>query len=178
MANVLPLDAQKRVARAYRARFVMALSAAIAALAVLLALSLVPSYLALSLAAPPVPAIAPGAMPDNDPRVIARAQALVAQFTPILSSTTSPSAIIATATAARPSGVLVHHVVYSAPISGKNAELLIVGTAQRERVAAYRDALSANPLFTNVTVPVSSLVGTGSGDFSITVGVTGIADTF
>ncbi len=177
MANVLPLNAQKRVARAYRARFVIAASAAITALALLLALALLPSYLALSLAAAPVPVVS-GERPVNDPRVVSRAQTLVAQFTPILSSTTSPSALIAAATLLRPSGVLVHHVVYTAPTSGNSAELLLVGTAPRDKVAAYRDALSTDPRFANVSVPVSALVGTISGDFSITLSVRGIAGTF
>ncbi len=177
MANVLPLDAQKKIASEYRARFVIATAIAIAATALLLALALVPSYLAISLAAPPI-RDAVSAEHAQNPQVVARTQMLITQFMPTLAATTSPRALISAAIADRPSGVTLDHFVYSAPRTGKSAEMLITGVAARDKIAAYRDALEADPLFATVSVPVSALVGGGSGDFSATLTIPSITATF
>lgn len=177
MANVLPLDAQKKIASEYRARFVIAAAVAIAALGLLLALALVPSYLAISLAAPPIREAVSSERASN-PQVVARTQMLITQLTPALLATTSPRALIDAAIADRPGGVTLDHFVYTAPRTGKSAEMLIAGAASREKIAAYRDALEADPLFTTVSVPVSALVGGGNGDFSITLAMPSITTAF
>ncbi len=177
MANILPLEAQKRVARMYRTRFVIAASIAIAGLSLLLALALIPSYLALSLAAPPIREAASGDRAMN-PQIIARTQALVAKFGPALAATTSPTSLITEAINERPSGIALNHISYTAPQAGTEAQLQLVGTASRDKIAAYRDALESRPAFSNVSVPVSALVGSGSGDFSATLEIPGISKDF
>ncbi len=177
MANVLPPDALKKISGIYRARFVFVSAVAVGALTALFVLALVPSFIVLSTAVPPAHSVAAeGAAPDS--RAAARAQALVGQFTPALSSTTSPAAIFAAAIGARPSGVTINHLAFTVAQAGRGAELLLAGKAPREKIGEYRDALSAHPLFASVTVPVSSLVGTESGDFSMTIRVRVASSTF
>lgn len=178
MANVLPLEAQKKIARVHRARFVLALSFGIGVLALMLALALVPSYLALSLAAPPDRESSKNRVAAADARTMAEAQALVSQLHAALSATSSPSNIVAAAVSVRPEGVRIVHVTYTSPQGEKPAALQIVGNASREKIAAYRDALVANKKFVNVAVPVAALVGNSSGDFSITLAVRDIQRAF
>jgi hypothetical protein len=167
MANILPLDAQKQVAAMRRSRLLIVLSIAICALALLMALALVPSYLALRSAVPSAADRAREAREITDPQALARAQQLVERLSVVLVASTSPTALIAAALLDRPSGTSVNHIHYGAAGTEKPAEMILTGSATRDRIAAYRDALSRNPLFTGVSVPVSALVG-ASGDFSVT----------
>lgn len=178
MANVLPLGSQKQVARAYGARLMLALALAITTLALVLALSLVPSYLALSLATTPERESSANRVAAADARMMADAQAVIAQLHTALSSTSSPSRVVALATTARPEGVRVDRMTYTAPHGDKPAAIQIVGNASREKIAAYRDALVANPSFANVAVPVAALIGNPSGDFSITLTVRDMRSAF
>lgn len=178
MANVLPLDSQKKVARIQRARLVLALSLAILTLAIILALALVPSYLALSLATTPDRESATNRVVAEDARTMAHAQTMVSQLHSALSATSSPHSVVALLTAARPLGVRIERVTYTARAGDKLAAFQIVGNASRERIAAYRDALVANPQFVNVAVPVAALIGNSSGDFSITLSVRDMQSAF
>jgi hypothetical protein len=96
-----------------------------------------------------------------------RAQLLLTQLHPLLSATTSPSGAVAFALASRPSGVTIERISYT---SGDEGSLIIVGTAlARELIEAFRAALSADPHFSDVSVPVGDLIGVGGGHFSITL---------
>ena len=170
MANVLPLDAQKRVWRLYRARFMVALSILIFALAVILGLSLIPSYLALSLATSPTRDVPETARAQPaDAAAIARAQALIGQFSPSLTSTSSPTALLRKAIEARPAGLTLNHLSYQAGQQSATGEIILVGHAPREKIAAYRNALTSAKTFSSVSLPVAALVGSDNGRFSITL---------
>lgn len=171
MANVLPIAYQKKVAHVQIARLVLVLSGAIFAITVILALALMPSYLALTLATTAEPDSSANRVVAEDARTMAHTQALVSQLHAALSVTSSPRGVVALAIEARPLGVRVDRVMYSAPEGDKLATLQIVGNASREHIAAYRDALVANPQFSNVVVPVAALIGNASGNFSITLTV-------
>jgi len=136
----------------------------------LIALALAPSYLAISLAAPDQPAAQPDAKGAPDDAIsIARSQMLVTQLAPLLAGSSSPSTIIMRALGERPSGVAITHISYKAADQSSTGEIQLVGTASRERVAAYRDALTADHTFNSVSVPVGALVGADGGHFSITI---------
>lgn len=167
MANVLPNGAQKKVWRLYRGRFVIMFSLFSLALSLLALLSLVPSYLALSIAAPPSSDITPGkgsAVPDAA-SAVARAQTLLRTLSPVLDSTSSPSMIIAQVLESRPKTLVVTRVTYD--VSKK--ELSLVGSGNRSVISTYRDALTKDPRFATVSVPVSALVGSDGGTFSMTI---------
>lgn len=155
----------------YRARIVTVFSFALIALAVLFILALIPSYLA-------VQAVAPRELTDGlsprkveDVQAVGRAQAIIAQLLPALRSTSSPSVFIDAALAARPPGVVLNHITYAPSGNAGGSVLVVHGLAMRDKVAAYREALSKNSLFTTATVPVSALLGTGAAQFSITLGI-------
>jgi len=153
----------------YRARFVIVFSIVLATLALLATLLIVPSYFALRLASPPPVDIniTKRAGAPDDAVAIARAQAIVRALSPLLNSTSSPSSSIALALATRPAGVVVQNISYA----GDTFELTLTGTAARGAVNAYRDSLTADTHFRSVSVPVSALVGTEGGRFSITLGI-------
>ena len=167
MANVLPLDAQKKLWRMYRARFIIAFSILMCGLAVLCGLLMIPSYFALRIAAVPVSseAVMRAESAAEDTMAVARAQALVRILQPLLSATSSPAHIITSVLYERPKGVLVRHVTYT----GGQGQLLISGSAARDAINVYRDTLLKHPSFTSVSIPVAALVGNEGGNFSITL---------
>ena len=167
MANVLPLTAQKKLWRMYRARFVLVFAILLFILALLAALLIVPSYLALRIAVPPAANVsaAKHAGEAADAVAIGRAQAVVRMVSPVLTASTSPTSVINSALSGRPRGVVVEHVTY---VSDSN-QLTLSGTASRDAINTYRDVLQKNAYFTSVSVPVSALVGIEGGRFSITL---------
>lgn len=167
MSNLLPLQEQKRVWAVYRSRFIIMLSLILFALALLAALTLTPSYLALEIAAPPqADETTTHAVGTSDPVGLARAQTIVRTLSPVLTATSSPTSLIESVLSVKPAGVTITQVTYST-LSG--SQLTLSGSGAREKVSAYRDALSKDPLFTSVSIPVSALVGSGEGRFSLTI---------
>lgn len=153
----------------YRARFIIVFSILLAILALLAGLLIVPSYLALRIAAPPqqsTPVAGTGGT-TGDAVAIARTQAIVNALTPLLAATTSPSSAIAAALSGRPKGVVIGHITYSAD----TGLLTLSGVAPRDAVNEYRDVLTADMRFSSVSVPVSALVGAEDGRFSVTLTV-------
>lgn len=167
MTNLLPLKRQKAVWAMYRARFLIAASIVLLVFAAIAALALIPSYLALELAAPPAPQTTsqPKGSP-GDTAAIARAQAIVRAAVPLVIAATSSSRVIDEALSLKPAGVSITHVTLA---SGAPGQLALAGTATRDALNAYRNALSADPFFTGVSVPVNALVGSDNGQFSITL---------
>lgn len=165
MVNILPQQNQKKLWRALRARFIIVFSVLLIILALGGYLALVPGYLALQFAAPPTPepTVATAASVDAAAS-IGRAQAIVTTLAPLVSATSTPSALILEALAAKPSGISVEHINYDAP----DGTILLSGTGGRTAINAYRDLAAKNPLFSEVSVPVSALVGE-SGQFSMTI---------
>lgn len=150
----------------YRARFLIATSLVFLALSGLAALALVPSFLALELAAPPVADAGAhsGTNTPSDIATISRTQALAAALGTVFSATSSPSRVIIAALSARPPSVTVQHITYVA----SPAQITFNGSASRDSISAYRDALTKNSIFTSVSIPVDSLIGT-SNNFTMTL---------
>lgn len=166
MANVLPIAAQKRVWRMYRARFIIVGSFVLLGLSAIGGVALLPSYLALEIAAPAPVATSAPRNDTVDPVAIARTQALLLQIGPVVSATSSPSTTITAALAARPAGLVVDSIGYTSEVPAK---IVLGGTANRDQINAYRNALLATGRFSGVSVPVGALVGAEGGRFSITL---------
>lgn len=173
MANVLPPAQQKQIVRMYLARLLLALACALLFLASIFQVALVPSYLALAFASPPIPHIPQGGTAAGDPLAVVRAQTLLNTIAPVVNASSSPSMIAAAALSDMPAGVTIQHVSVSSGTDASAATAMIVGAATRENVEAYRSALTKDPLFSSVTVPVSALVGSDAGHFTITLGIAG-----
>ena len=153
----------------YRARFLLAGSLIGLCAAILSALALLPSYLALhSGGESTVPAETIERSADQaDRSAIIRTQQLVSKLAPLVSASTTPTQTISRALAARPSDIGVDHIVYTA---GAPGTLIIGGTARaREAVSAYRQALMGDSLWKSVMVPVGDLAGAPGARFSVTL---------
>lgn len=167
MTNILPVDTQKKVWRMYRSRFVIAIALVSLILSAIATLALVPGYLVMLIAAPPVNevSIPQDAVVVDDTAALSKAQGLVQALLPIVNSTTSPSEIITSTLINKPRGITIEHVSY---VSGKSAQLTIVGSGNRDSISEYRDVLSKNSYFTNVSVPVGAFVSQ-DGRFTISL---------
>ncbi len=169
MSNVLPEEAKEAVWRMYRARFLIAGSLVMLAVALLAALSLFPSYVILQTEQGGVAAEAGSgtATAQADRIAVAHAQGLLTTLTPILSATTTPTAAIADALAARPIGISIDHITMT---TGATGSMIVSGTAATiEAINRYQNALRADKRFTGISVPVGELAGTAGGHFSITL---------
>lgn len=163
MTNVLPQDARRELWRSYRARFILGGSAIALIAALIAALALLPSYLALNateIAASEPFSQAAGDVKDRED--IAKAQSLLLALSHL--ATTSPSRTVAEALALRPAKIVVDHITYG------EGSIVLAGTAgSREAINAYKNALAAETRFASVSVPVGDLTVSQSGRFSITL---------
>lgn len=149
----------------YRSRLVLVTSLLFLGLAAA-ALTLFPSYVALQLAAPAASAANAAAEEDrSDAFALERSQFLIRDLKPVLMSTTSAMSAVEAALDAKPAGVRITRVIY---MSGEDeGRITFVGTASRDQVSAYKDALTESGLYSSVSVPVGALVGSEGGGFSI-----------
>ena len=166
MSNVLPRSAQNRIWKTYRARFIVTASVFLLLGSLVGGLSLLPGYLTLYSGAAGT-AEAGTREKSADRTELVAAQSLVVALAPVLAATSSPAEIIGVALAARPARVTVDHVSYTA---GPIGTLMLVGSAgNRNQIEAYRQALTDNPHFDSVALPVNNLLGAEGGKFSITL---------
>lgn len=173
MANVLPREAQKKVSRSFRARYVLVGSLALLASAIVTLLALLPAYVVVyvertsvsgdaSLAASPA-----GAQEKSDRDDILRAQMLLKDLSTTASSTTVGLDAIRAALEKRSKGITVQTISY---VAGETGTIMVGGTAAgREDISAYATSLRADPRFKSVSIPIGDLAGTGNGRFTITL---------
>jgi hypothetical protein len=95
-----------------------------------------------------------------------RSQKLIAIAKPLAIATTSPSELLTRALAARPADVVVTNISYR---SGERSIVLAGVSPRRSAMDAYRSALENSEAFTSVSVPVSALLGTQDGRFTVTL---------
>lgn len=150
----------------YRSRLILVTSLLLLGLAATAAITLFPSYVALTLAAPSASAADAVAQEDrSDALTLERSQFLIRDLKPIVMSTTSAMNAVEVALAAKPTGVRITRVIY---MGGEDeGRITFIGTASRDQVSAYKDTLTQSGLYTSVSVPVGALVGSEGGGFSI-----------
>jgi hypothetical protein len=166
MSNILPQEAQKAVWSMHRARFIVAGSAVAVIAAAISAAALAPSYLTLAVGQGFSPASGgSGSASDQADRdAIIHTQAILGTLAPLVSATTTPTDAVSVTLALRSAGVSVNHITYA------SGSMIVSGTAAaREAIDAYRQALGADPHFTNASVPVGDLAGAPGGSFTITL---------
>lgn len=165
MANVLPPEVQKKVWGMYRARFVLILSIVLIVLSGLTALALFPSYIALYVAAPSLINAADSSVDVGDAAIsLERSQTLIRELLPVLTATSSAMATVENALSVKPTGVRITRLTYS---SGTEGKIILIGSGTRDGVSAYKDALVGLGIFSGIAVPVSALVGSNGGTFSV-----------
>jgi len=168
MSNLLPPESQKRTRKEFRARFLLAASLVLFCCAVIFALALTPAEVALVFFSPPSSQMAQAATSTAaDGAALAHTKALLSAMQPF--ATSSSLTDISSALSEAGNGILIDDISY-APADNS---LSLAGHAQTpDEVNALREALQGNPLFTNVSVPVSALLGSQDGSFTITMNLT------
>src|SRR3989344_5716945 len=151
MANVLSEDAKKQIGRLFRSRFIMVGSLAAITGAFFAFLALLPGATGLylqHLVSNEISATPPsiGAEDESERTEILRAQALVAQFSTAVSSTTPSFDALLAALAARPKGALIQEIRFVRE-KGKSTIALYGSAKDRTSVGLYRDALVKDPRF-------------------------------
>ncbi len=162
MSNLLPIESQRKMWAMYRARFLIVISLVMLVLALVGFAALVPGYLAITLSATQEGS-AQLQRDGADPVAMIRAQALVNNLAPVLSSTSSPTDMVLSVIEKKPRGIAIDRITY---IPG---QITLGGTGSRETVTAYRTVLTSDPRFTSVAVPVAALVGSEGNRFSMTI---------
>src|SRR3989338_759494 len=169
MANILPRDAMKDVRAFYRARVVLAGSLLAIACGAIALLALVPAYAICNEEQGQGEAVqaAPSPASSADREEIARAQVLLRELKPIASSTPSVLEFVEAILAPRPAGVAIQSVRLA---RGAPGTLVVTGTApSRAAISAYRAALSDDPRFESVSVPIGNLTGAKNDRFTVTI---------
>lgn len=171
MANVLPEPAQKKIEREYLARFVLAGAVTALVCAFIAFLTLLPSEIAIqiqdssmrSAASTPAP---PAGQTAADRADVEAAQQLLLQLTPISAASSSALDMVKAAIADRPAGISINAISSTPAVK----QLALSGNASSlDAINAYRTALQADKHFTAVNVPVSALVGSEVGQFTISL---------
>ncbi len=165
--NLLPPDAQKKIRRDIRARFLLAFSLVLLTSALLSALALVPAEVALAFFSPPATRTTPQtADVSQDAAIIKQTKGLVAVMQPFTATTSLDNLVAALSQVGV--GITVSDISYS--VSGHS--LTLAGHAQTPSdVNTFRQNLQSDLRFTNVSVPVSALLGSQAGDYTITMKV-------
>ena len=170
MANVIPEEMRHNVERRERARLIITAAVVAIVCAGLAFVLLLPGYLATLVDArhaPPAFTAVTQEQQASDAAAIAHTNALLAVVAPIAQASSTPSDVILDALAARPSGVHIDQIIYRA---GDPSSIMLSGSADtNNEINAYQTALSNDPHFASVSVPVGALVGTEGGHFSITL---------
>ena len=170
MVNVLPPRARKDLLRFNRTRFVLVGSFAMLIGAILAFLALLPAYTAMRfqhMASPIASTTSPAVGDWNERAEILRAQALVTQFSSIVSGGDLAFEALTTALQVRPKGALIQNIRYT---RGDKGSLVISGSASnRTDISTYRDVLARDTRFESVSVPAGALAGAEGGRFSITL---------
>lgn len=170
MVNVLPSGALKKARRFYRARAVFVGALTMIACGGIIVLALLPTYLLVNANAEAENEHAVAiASQDMDREEISRTQVLLRELRDVATSTPSILDHIGVVLAARPPGVRVYSIHFDQ--HGKDGAQFVVSgaAASREAIPAYRSALSKEPRFTDVSLPIENLFGTDNNTFTITL---------
>lgn len=166
MANVLPEHVQKKVGRAYLARFVIALSLVSLAVSFIAFLSLLPVEVALQMESASLTSLESSTPQSEeaatDQAALTHTQDIIRVIGPYVATSSTVLDAIRAAIADRPAGLTISSLSYAA--GSKTINLVGLGSA----VSDFNANLRADPHFTDVQVPVNALVG-NSKQFTLTL---------
>ena len=167
MSNLLPRATQNQVWADTVARFVATASTMFISAAGISLATLIPAYVVLAVRTPGG-AVHASSTSSSTASVadIAAVQEIMKGIAPVLQSTSSPETEIASVLAARNEDVDISHITYT---QGKPSVIMLVGAAEtRDFLNDYRVALIKAHVGA-VSVPVSALIGSQDGQFTMTV---------
>jgi len=167
MANLLPALYARTIWRFYMARLILATALIFIIGAMLAALSLVPAYWTLRTSEKAAP-MAPGSIDQTtqqtDRVTLISATSYTTALLAIVSASTTPSAALTEILNVKPQAIGIDRIAYT------QGSIVIGGSALTpSTLEQFRSTLAANPLFKQVSVPVSALVGADQGRFTLTL---------
>lgn len=168
MANLLPPNGLKRARGFYRSRLIFTGSVMAIVCACIAILSLLPVYVIVSGADVPEDKDAEATLQESaDREDIAQARLLLKALQPTATTSISVLSIWQEIISARPAGTFITSLSLK---RGEDGEIVIGGASlSREDVNSFREALSRNPRFRSVNLPLSALVGASGAPFDITL---------
>lgn len=169
MANVLPRDALKSLRRSYIERIVFVSSVVLIACGVVALAALISTYAVVTGDAES-PSDGEEVMLSEasaDRQAIQRAQSLVRELKPVATSTISIIELVRDVVAVRGERIRIESLDVR---RGADGSISVSGTmSSRDDVNAYRAALSENPRFQKVSVPLGILTSASDTRFSISI---------
>lgn len=175
MSNVLTGEAQKRARRYFKAHFILTGSLILIVGALLVFFAFTPAFLRLhqlkgSFLIDGQASTTVSALDVEQSRIeVLRAQALLEQFKTSSAYTRPTIAALEKALQARPSGVSIREIQYTVEVSGESTLILRGIASERVQINDYRNALSREDVFAEVSVPVGAFAEAEEGRFSITL---------
>ncbi len=172
MSNLIPHSERNKIARKVTARIVIVVCLALIVTGVLALLALTPAYVSVVIPRSELEKVAAGqrdrvASTTEDIATIARFKLLSQELKRMGEERAALTQALGAIEGTRPSGLALGNVFYR---SGTPGTLVISGSVtKRDLVGTYRKALEQTNLFSNIAVPVASLVGTSEGDFTMTL---------
>ena len=174
MSNILPEETIKIVWKRFYVRLILVGGTAAIFVAVLAGLALLPSYIALRTENSSMEQLqTPASLLKLNPQIqweiddIKHSQNLVALVSPYISASSSPSETLGIVLRDKPQGLIIGKIGI---VTGEKGTMTLVGQAStREIINQYREALSKEAVFTNVSVPVGVLIGSEDGRFTMTL---------
>ncbi|MEK7509925.1 MAG: hypothetical protein AAB605_04435 [Patescibacteria group bacterium] len=166
MSNVLPLKYRSIEVGRLWTRFLFVGACVLTGGAIVALLALLPALISVRVARTNIHSSDSARIASEDQSAAKRAQALLSVLNPIASATSSPTDALVVALAPRPADISIETITYT---SDRSSLVLSGVSERREAVSEYRDALEEIGRFSSVAVPVSALVGTQEGKFTITL---------
>lgn len=171
MTNLLPPEELREVRHFYRTRFLTVGSFVATICAIIALIALMPSYLVLRFDSSSVEASSPEFFSNTalDQDEFRTTQDRLKQLAPIVHATSSLIDTVMRAIDARPKGILIDHISFSAGNRGTPTIDIAGVSGKREAINAYYETLKSDTAFKSVAIPVEDLVGTNDGIFTITL---------
>jgi|SRR3989344_9062814 len=167
MSNVLPQENQKKVLRAQRTRFLLVFAEVALLCALVFYIALLPGFFALIVGGVKAQNETVAASTTSQATTLRETKTRVTQLSAITGATSTPSEILRIILAAKPEGVSIDTMSFTAGNPGK---IVVGGGALRtDLIQAYRKTLDADAHFDSVNIPVSALVGSDNDTFTMTL---------
>ena len=171
MTNVLPREALAAQSSALRARLLFGVSATFTLAALILALAVAPAFISAQVQVAALNSEisrSKAAATQGEQGVLTAAQKRVAALTDVAKGTQAGAAITRLL-ADRSADISITNIQYQR-IKSDTAKLTVSGNAKsRQSVQLYAQKLQTEPLFSSVSIPVSSLTTSEQGKFDLVI---------
>jgi hypothetical protein len=170
MSNLLPVHTVQALNQLYKHRLIAIASTFLLIIGIGAGIILLPSYMIVKknqMSTGSNVKLSTLTASAEDRALITHIQSRMNVLSPFADATSTPSILIKTVLADRPSGVSVNHITFT---SGKTFTIVLTGVSvSPDKIGTYQASLTQDHHFSNVSVPIGALAGTNDGSFTITV---------